>query len=123
MSTPKRNPRILWTIVLCLCLLFAITYGGRLATKAHLEAEIVRQMARIEEAKQHQQALQQQLAYVRSDAYVEATARNELGMVHPGDEVLIVVDGPTPMTAESEVVVPAAVTPPFWQEWLQRLGL
>ncbi|MEZ4732482.1 MAG: septum formation initiator family protein [Caldilineaceae bacterium] len=122
MSTPKRNPRILWFLVLFLCLFFVISYGGRLATKARLEAEIAGQVARIEQAEQHQQALQQQLAYVRSDAYVEATARNELGMVRPGDEVLIVVEGPPPVAAES-TVTPPAVAPPFWQEWLQRLGL
>lgn len=123
MANAKRNPRILWTIVLSFCLLFAVSYGGRLATKAYLERTIAQQTARIAEAKQRQQTLQQQMAYVRSDAYVEEVARNELGLVQPGDELLVVVARPQPRVAENPVMAaPVTVAPPFWQAWLQRLG-
>lgn len=122
MSNPKRNPRILWTIVLLFCLLFAVTYGERLATKAYLEATLVRQRAAIAQAKQRHQALQQQLAYVQSDAYIEETARNELGMMLPGDELLVIVESPPRTLAANEGVESMTVSPPFWQEWLQQLG-
>lgn len=122
MSNPKRNPRILLAIIVSFCILFVVTYGGRLATKAYLEAAIERQTVRIAAAKQQQQALQQQLAYVRSDAYIEETARNELGMVQPGDELLVVVEGPKHTLEASEATESAAVAPPFWQEWLHQLG-
>lgn len=121
MATPKRNPRILWLIVLSLCLFFAISYGARLTAMAHLEASIQQQSARIAAAKQQQQALQQQLAYVRSDAYVEEVARNQLGMVQAGDEVLIVVKGVS-QPAQQTVDPATANNPPLWQEWLSYLG-
>lgn len=122
MATPKRNPRILWLIVLFFCLFFAISYGARLTAMANLEASIQQQSARIAGAKQQQQALQQQLAYVRSDAYVEEVARNQLGMVQAGDEVLIVVKGVSQSAAQQTVDPATALNPPLWQEWLTYLG-
>lgn len=122
MAHPKRNPRILWTIVLLLCLFFAISYGARLTAKAKLEAAIQQQITRIAETKQRQVALQQQLTYVRSDAYVEEVARNQLGMIQEGDEVLIVVKGVS-QSAPQPLTDPATATqPPLWQEWLTALG-
>jgi cell division protein DivIC len=123
MSNSKRNPRILWTIILFLFLLFVITYGSRLATKAYLEAAIEEQSMRIAVAKERQQALQQQLVYVRSDAYVEETARNELSMTQPGDELLVVVEGPERANTPSEAPEGPTDPPPFWRVWLQQLGL
>ena len=122
MATPKRNPRILWLIVLFLCLFFAISYGARLTAMANLASSIQQQSARIAEAKQQQQALQQQLVYVRSDAYVEEVARNQLGMVQAGDEVLIVVKGVNQPAAQQTADPATAINPPLWQEWLTYLG-
>jgi len=123
MTTPKRNPRLLWAIVLSLTLLFVISYGERLATKANLAAALVEQQARISEAQQRQQALQQQLAYVRSDAYIEEAARNTLGMVQPGDELLIVVEGKSATTTTADALAPATTDEPsLLQTWLKRLG-
>ncbi|MBX3015695.1 MAG: septum formation initiator family protein [Caldilineaceae bacterium] len=123
MTNAKRNPRILWVIICLLFIFFAISYGERLATKAYLERTIEEQTNRIALAQQRQQALQQQFIYVRSDAYVEEVARNELGLVQPGDELLMIVEG-APSTAPSseQLTVPAPVGPPFWQEWLRSLG-
>lgn len=122
MVTPKRNSRILWTIAIALFLVFFLSYAGRLAARAALEAKIEQQMASLAAAKAHQQELQQELTYVRSDAYVEEVARNELGMVQPGDQLLIVVDAPSTLAEEQALNAQAAQEPPFWQQWLDRLG-
>ena len=122
MSNPKRNSRLLWTLVLSLFLLFVVSYAGRLAAKTYLEGALARQVVALEAAKQHQQVLQQQLAYVQSDAYIEEVARNELGMVQPGDELLVVVEAPSHSVTEGEVAPTTVLEPPFWQEWLARLG-
>jgi hypothetical protein len=52
MANPKRNSRILWTIVLALSLVFAISYAGRLASRAYLLATLERQAAALEAARQ-----------------------------------------------------------------------
>ena len=122
MATPKRNQRLLWTLVLCLTLFFVVSYGERLATKAYLEATLVAQHARLAEAQQRQQRMQQQLAYARSDAYIEETARNDLGMVQPGDKLLIVVEGKSVTPAATQADPTTAIEPPLWQDWLKRLG-
>ena len=75
------------------------------------------------EARQRQQALEQQLVYVRSDAYIEEAARNDLGMVQPGDELLIVVEGKSATTAASDALAPTTTDEPsLLQTWLKRLG-
>jgi len=123
MTTPKRNPRLLWAIVLFLTLLFVVSYGERLATKANLEAALVEQETRLVEARQRQQALQQQLVYVRSDAYIEEAARNNLGMVQPGDELLVVIEGKSITATAADALAPATTNErPLWQIWLERLG-
>jgi len=126
MVNPKRSSRLLWILVVSLCLFFAIIYGERLAATVYAERLIDQQAARVEEKKQRQQVLQQQLAYVRSDAYAEEVARNDLGMVLPGDELWVVVDSPQPMTTTADTVnsvdIATTVAPPFWQAWLDHLG-
>lgn len=123
MTTPKRNPRLLWAIVLFFTLFFVVTYGERLATKANLEAALATQQARLVEVRQRQQRLQQELVYVRSDAYIEEAARNDLGMVQPGDELLIVVEGKGVTTTAADTLAPTTTAePPLWQTWLKRLG-
>lgn len=123
MTTPKRNPRLLWAIVLFLTLLFVVSYSERLATKANLEAALVEQETRLVEARQRQQALQQQLVYVRSDAYIEEAARNNLGMVQPGDELLVVIEGKSITATAADALAPASTNErPLWQIWLERLG-
>ena len=75
------------------------------------------------EARQRQQALQQQLVYVRSDAYIEEAARNNLGMVQPGDELLVVIEGKSITATAADALAPAATNErPLWQIWLERLG-
>ncbi len=123
MTAPKRNPRLLWAIVLFLTLLFVVTYGERLATKSQLEAALAAQNARLVEARQRQQHLQQQLLYVRSDAYIEEAARNDLGMVQPGDELLIVLEGKSTTATAADALAPATTNElPLWQIWLEQLG-
>lgn len=123
MATPKRNPVLLWAIVLCLALFFVVSYGQRLATKAYLEATLVDQKERLVAAQQRHQTLQQELAYESSDVYVEEAARNDLGMVQPGDELLIVVEGKSSTAVPAtNIALPTTVEPPLWQQWLHRMG-
>jgi cell division protein DivIC len=121
MVKSKRSSRLLWLIVLSLCSFFAVIYGTRLATTVYTARLIDQQAVRVAEEQQRQQVLQQQLAYVRSDAYIEEVARNDLGMVLPGDELWVVVDSPPPLTTTLAVDV-TTVAPPFWQAWLDQLG-
>lgn len=122
MSTPKRDSRLVFAIVIGICLLFVITYAGRLARKARLDSEIARWETKIEQSNKHQFALEAELRYVQSDAYVEKLAHDEFGMVKEGEELVVIVP-----TDQHESLTPAidlekAVAEPFWRQWLNRLG-
>ena len=75
-------------------------------------------MAREEE---ENAALQEDLAYVSSDAYAEETARESLKMVKPGDTAVVVVGESgeqSPAGAPTPAVETADQEPqPYWQRW------
>ena len=122
MTTPKRDLRLLIAIVLSFCLIFAITYTNRLARKTRLEAEIAQWETKIAQSVEHRHALEAELAYVQSDAYVEQLAHDELGLVKEGEVIAVVVPADQQPTAP---IITTAQTPPatpFWRQWLDRLG-
>jgi cell division protein FtsL len=62
--------------------------------------------------------LQQQIEQARTDAAIETIAREQLGLIRPGDHPLVLVsDGSTssapPATAQSAPVAPE----PTWRQW------
>jgi cell division protein FtsB len=104
------------------CLLFIVGYTGRLAEQARLQSEAVVWEGRIAAAQQRQAELSEQLAYVRSEAYVHQEAREALNLVMPGDELVVLVEGTAVPPAQRNVAGPSVtlVRPiPNWQQWLQ----
>jgi cell division protein FtsB len=110
-------------LVLCAAAL-AITYLGftTLRYVSHNfrvrdeEAQIRRDIAQLD--RDHEQLVAVK-DYLESDEYVEYVARNTLGLVRPG-ETLVVVSGtdlPTPTaTAEGETPPPDTGAEPWWKE-------
>ncbi len=123
MSTPKRDTRLLFMIVIALSLLFVLTYAGRLARKTALDAEITRWESKIEQSKEHQFALEAELRYVQSDAYVEKLAHDEFGMVKPGESLVVIVPAGRQETVTPIVALDKSSVEPLWHRWLSQLGL
>ncbi len=82
---------------------------------------------RIEQLKQENRQLGQELDYLHSDQYVEKVAREQLGLVRPGDVAVTIVGGPDQKEEPSLVSTPTPPTPtpepqrrdtPNWQRWL-----
>ncbi|MEZ4683603.1 MAG: septum formation initiator family protein [Caldilineaceae bacterium] len=123
MPTPKRDIRVLFTIVLALCLLFSATYASRLARKNQVDAEIARWEQKIEHSKERQYALENELRYIRSDAYIQKLAHDEFGMVQPGEQLVVVVPAEQ-MDATAAIVapLPAPTMQTRWRQWLSWLG-
>ncbi len=133
-TSNKRNPRLLFFMLMGLCILFAISYASRLVENASVQMEIVAIDNSIAQTKKNQAELKAQLDFVQSDAYVEEVARDELGLAKPGDSVVIVLSD-TEETNRGENVggifknsellattpqVTISVTDlPNWQQWLQ----
>jgi cell division protein FtsB len=61
--------------------------------------------------------LQEELELAHSDTAIEAIARQQLGLIKPGDQPLVVIsDRPQPR----QVALPPAAPPPppIWRQWL-----
>jgi hypothetical protein len=103
------NRRPLYFIAILLCLIFVISYVGRLSRRASLGAEIVAKEQLIEEAVERQFELEEYRTYVGSDAYVEEVMREEFGMAREGETLMVLVDPPslpTPTPDAGEGVAP-----------------
>jgi cell division protein FtsL len=61
--------------------------------------------------------LQQQILDARTDASIEAIARQELGLVRPGDNAVILVSSPAAPTGSATPPAPAPPVMPVWRQW------
>lgn len=122
MSTPKRDTKLLFTVVVGLCLLLVMTYASRLSRQASVNQEVARWEEKIVMASARQHALEAELRYIQSDAYVEQLAHDEFGMIQPGEELVVIV--PAQQSTEASPIVQQDLekNAPFWQQWLHSFG-
>jgi len=119
-SNSLRASHLALIVMIGLCLFFIVTYAGRVVHRTYLESEVVHWTAKIEQAKENTLVLAAERTYVESDAYIQEQARNELGLVQPGDALVIVVPStpaPVIMPVAGEESVPATEKA-NWQQWL-----
>jgi cell division protein FtsB len=130
----RLSRRFLFLILIVLCVLFVVSYAGRLTERTRLYQEIRAMEARIELEEARTLVLAANLDYVDSEDYVDRVAREELGMGREGDRVMIIVDAPTPIPADvasALLAEPASDRPieamselvrygdpPIWKQWL-----
>jgi len=124
MSPPKRDSRLLFLLLFGSCLIIAVTYLGRLVTKATIDAQIEQKKAEIVAARENQQGLEAEWRYVQSDAYLQEKAHDELNLAKPDEEIIVVVTTVPPTLEAAPVSEPAPTEPgeSFWRRWLVRLG-
>lgn len=102
------------TLVILVALIFLIRALTLSIISIYDRSLILKDLRTKQAAEQKEQAyLSQKLYYAKTDAFVEEEARQKLGLVRPGEQ--IVVDQKIlPVTPKSE---PIAV--PNWQKWLR----
>jgi cell division protein FtsB len=61
-------------------------------------------------------SLQQQILQARTDASIETIAREELGLVKPGDHPLVLISADT-STSQTPPSAQPAPPPPIWRQW------
>lgn len=62
--------------------------------------------------------LQQEILAARTDASIEAIAREQLGLVKPGDNALVILPGGQSAPGPSPAPPPSVPEPPPWRQWL-----
>src|SRR5712691_8013874 len=65
--------------------------------------------------------LQKQIENARTDAAIETIAREQLGLIKPGDHPLVLVSPAAPPPAAVPTPVPSAPPPPAWRQWWDYL--
>ena len=150
-SNPSRmettfQQRTLFFIVLLigLCLVFAVSYTGRVMAKVRMDNAVSDQGEENRLAQERTAQLQARLTYVQSDAFAEEKAREEFGMTQPGDRKVVILPelNTQPQNAPALVLVAPAPQPtipfvepqrapaeqpitgptvPIWRQWLALL--
>jgi cell division protein FtsL len=102
-----------------------VMIGGKAVQGYQMRQEARGIQQRIDQLKQENRQLSQELDYLHSDAYIEKVAREELGLVRPGDVAVIIVSPdekrdqlPVPTATPSPTPEPDRVGVPNWQRWL-----
>lgn len=103
-----------------------VTIGGKAVQGYEMKQEAKAVQQRVDELKKENRDLAGQLDYYKSDEYIEKVAREELGLVRPGDVPVVIVSPnsgrtspnllpkPTPVPTAS----PRANDTTTWQRWL-----
>jgi cell division protein FtsB len=106
-------------------LLYALVATGQKALdnyRLNQQAEALRADVAVLRAQNVQ--LQQQIEHARSDTAIETIAREQLGLIKPGDHPLVllpIAGPPSPTTAAPPPAAPAPPPPPTWQQWWDYL--
>jgi cell division protein FtsB len=108
-------------VVITVCLFLVIDFGRRTAANYQIKAEETRLETELASSQKRHAALQAQLTYVQSDAYVEEIARTQLKWAREGETVVVVMATPQASPQAPADGQPAAIngvvpeTP--WQAW------
>ena len=118
---PPLALRLAAILVVPLLLYALVAIGQKALENYRLNQEADGLRAEIVSLRNQNIALQQQLEAARSDAAIEAIAREQLGLVKPGDKPLVIVsDHPAaaahPQPAAASTPTPGP-TPPPWRQW------
>ncbi len=128
-SRPNRPAAILqglFPLVVAAGVLFVlVVVGGKAVQGYEMRQEARAVERRIEELKRENRRMAQELEYYLSDEYIEKLAREELGLVRPGDVAVVIVPSDSrtsPPSMQIPTPVPTA-TPatreiPTWQRWM-----
>ena len=65
--------------------------------------------------------LQKQIEQARTDTAIETIAREQLGLIRPGDHPLVLVWPAAQPPAAAPTPVPQALPPPAWRQWWDYL--
>ncbi|MGE5652809.1 MAG: FtsB family cell division protein [Bacillota bacterium] len=85
----RGNRLLIVFLVLFLCYV-AITAGQQEIRLRHLRAELQAVSSQREQQMAEKERLEQELAEVKRDEYIERTARDKLGFLKPGDFIYLV---------------------------------
>jgi cell division protein FtsB len=118
-------PKVVTIAIFTLVAILTVDFGRKALDNYQVQRQVewLRQQVALEQ--ETNEELQEQLAYVSGDAYVEGIARERLKLVQPGESAVVIVPQsvePSVTTAEApEPGAPEAEQLPYWQQWANLL--
>lgn len=122
--TIKRISWVIWGVLAGLIILLTSAYTRAWRMNEVLQAEVATLVPMLTAISEEQAALQAQLDYVQSDAYVDEWSRVNAGMTKPGETLVvpvIITPTPSPTPVPTPTPMPTSTPVPFWQQWWQAL--
>ena len=120
-STPKVVAIVTFTLVAIL----SVDFGRKALDNYHIQRQVEWLSQQVAAERDTNQALQDTLQYVESDAYVEKAARESLGLVKAGEVAVVPVrqaESPPSTSSDGEMTVaPGDEAVPYWQQWTHLL--
>lgn len=93
-TLPASRGGLAWLVVLLVIGAFlAFQVGRQVYASWSINQEAARYRAEIAALEEQNTALERELAYLQSDAYISAEARRLLNVGHPGERILIIPPG------------------------------
>lgn len=122
----RRISWLLWGGMAALVILLGMAFSRAWQTNLALKAELAMLEPMATAAKLEEEALRAEMAYVQSDAYVEAWSKTHAKMALPGEVLVVSVAAtPTPVAAAAPLAAPTPepTAEPFWSAlWHQITG-
>ncbi|WP_418791345.1 FtsB family cell division protein [Phosphitispora sp. TUW77] len=94
-------------IVLILLGMIFYSFGGQMVKMYNVQSEITNIQEEMDQIKANNELLKQQLEQLNSKTYIEREAREKLGLVKPGEKIILEAE-----PGEKGSIIPAAVTNP-----------
>jgi cell division protein FtsL len=116
---PPLALRLAAVLVVPLLLYALVATGQKALDNYRLNQEAAGLRAEVLQLREQNIQLQQQIEAARTDAAIETIAREQLGLIKPGDHPLVLVaDSSQPAaTAAPPAPAPPAAPEPVWRQW------
>ena len=96
----KRNLLLIFAVIVGL--LLAYNSAKKIASYRGTSQKITGEQAKLEQLRQENAELKQELEYKKSDKFAESEIRNKLGLAKPGEEVFVVPKEDERLTANDK---------------------
>lgn len=117
--------RLLPLVIAAGVLFVLVAIGGKAVQGYEMKQEARALEQRVDQLKKENRRLTQDLDYLRSDQYIEKVAREDLGLVRPGDVAVAALGIEEPRSPSLQPTPTPSPTPgaveqdiPNWQRWL-----
>ena len=101
-----------------LIVILLVSTAKNLQKVAGIKSAVQAEKAKVEKMKEDNAALEDQIAQIQSPEFLEGQIRNKLGLVKPGEAIVVLPDADTLRKLSPQMPVEVETLPdPNWKKW------